>query len=743
MALRRPWPASPGGRSCVAACAATAPQRAAEPAWHRRERRRRAAARTLLRVADAARLLGDHHSAQRPSSGGDASGASGAMPNGRFGNQAATRGGAGSGPNGRNGGAIGGGGRDAGGGPRPWDCGICGLTANWPSRLRCRECGAHPPGCPPSGGQRGGGGGRGGGNGGGRGGPATGGNGNSGGGTRGGSGGGGTPTLAPAQPTFAQRQLQRQQQETRESRRLADERRKAQDLQAEVNRLQRELASRSRGRGGNEDADDLGDDDGDGMDTSDDQYATWSEEERQRQVELTRSSLPYLEQRFGAESAELAQAKAEIEALQRASREAKPYRTHRAQLERRKARLENQQERDGEEVEQLQAQIDAAQERMGKLREAMDERAKTIDSVGAELKELLRRALAENEDQQTPAAASPPAPAPRAEAWGAVEATLSDLADNGQLPAEQKQQLTSFLSLFRQVATNVLASSGGAALATPPACGPRWAAGARKAATEAAAANTAQDKSGGQRGQGAADGKSGDGAQAHPSTPVVPQPATPSQAQQQGTTNGGASSSSSGGGPTGGLLAMPTVLGPKQQASPTRPQPRAGAGKDAEDRETRDASRRQRSNSCSREARKSEAARATAGGMAPAPATAQAAITGASNEVPSNGNLAEAAGHHDGTGATTQGTTATGAANSEGTREVRIATDASEAESGVDDMELWSDAGDCDTAEIDMEIREGETEKDRRARVGAFFKERIRARMGKTGRGVRKPRKGD
>ncbi len=41
-------------------------QRALEPAWHRRQRRRRASARVLLRLADAARTLGTHHSAQRP-----------------------------------------------------------------------------------------------------------------------------------------------------------------------------------------------------------------------------------------------------------------------------------------------------------------------------------------------------------------------------------------------------------------------------------------------------------------------------------------------------------------------------------------------------------------------------------------------------------------------------------------------------------------------------------------------------
>ncbi len=545
-------------------------------------------------------------------------------------------------------------------------------------------------------------------------------------------------------PTFAQRQIQRQQQEARENRRLAEERRKAQDLQAEVNRLQRELAARGKGGCGQDDGDDMVDEEGDGMDTAEDQYAAWTEEDRQRQIDLTRNSLPYLEQRFGAESSEFAQAKGEIEALQRASREAKPYRTHRAQLERRKARLEAQQERDGEEVEKLQEQIDAAQERMGKVREAMDDRAKNIESVSAELKELLRKALAEDDDQQTPAAAPPPAAAPRAEAWGAVEATLSELATSGRLPAEQTQQLASFLTLYRQVATNVLASPGGATLATPPSSGPSWAARARKAASEAAAAKAPQDAGGGHGRQGGTDGKSGDRTQAQPTTPLVPQPAASSQPQAPAATMGGAAASSGGGGPTPGLLAMPTVLGPRQQASPTRPQPRAGAGRDAEDGEARDANRRQRSSSCSREARKSEAAKGVAGNAALGPAATPGAAGGdGGNDNTRDNDVGAVAGRGDGIGAVVQDGATGGAAASGGTRELRIGTDASGDESGADDMELWTDAEDGDAAEVDMEKREGESEKDRRARVGAFFKERMRAKLGKAGKGVLRSRKGN
>ncbi len=56
--------------SRAAAAGATRPN--GEPAWHRRARRARGHARTLLRVAGAGALLSNHHSAQRPSRGGEA-----------------------------------------------------------------------------------------------------------------------------------------------------------------------------------------------------------------------------------------------------------------------------------------------------------------------------------------------------------------------------------------------------------------------------------------------------------------------------------------------------------------------------------------------------------------------------------------------------------------------------------------------------------------------------------------------
>jgi hypothetical protein len=126
----------------------------------------------------------------------------------------------------------------------------------------------------------------------------------------------------------------------------------------------------------------------------------------------------------------------------------------------------------------------------------------------------------------------------------------------------------------------------------------------------------------------------------------------------------------------------------------------------------------------------------------PAPAATQGAATaGPTSGTPGGGDLTETAAHHDAAGTAVQGPGAAGVVHSEGTSEVRIATDASEAESGIDDMELWTDAEDGDAAQVDLEMREGETEKDRRARIGAFFKAKVRARLGRSGKGVRKPHK--
>ncbi len=122
---------------------------------------------------------------------------------------------------------------------------------------------------------------------------------------------------------------------------------------------------------------------------------TMSEEERQKRVETIRNGLGYLELQYGADSTELEKAKHDIEVLQKASREAKPYKTHRAQLEQRKDKLEKQQAKANDEADELLAQVERLQTRLNKTREDMEARAKQIAAVDEELKELLRKALAE------------------------------------------------------------------------------------------------------------------------------------------------------------------------------------------------------------------------------------------------------------------------------------------------------------------------------------------------------------
>ncbi len=584
---------------------------------------------------------------------------------------------------------------------------------------------------------------------------------NGGGTVAGGRGGvGNVAATANMQPTFAQRQIQRQQQDARDQRRAAEERRRAQDLQAEVERLQKELASARKEDGAEEeDAD---------MDTTEDQFATWTEEERQQRIDVVKGGLPYLEILFGADSEEVANAKDQIEALQRASREAKPYRTHRAQLERRKARLDSQQERDAEEAEQLQQQIEAAQERLANVRGTMEERTKNIEKVDAELKELLRKALAED-DEAGAAAAPTAASAPRAQAWSTVEATLSELASSAHVPADQAQQLAGFLALFRQVATNVLASPGGAALATPPT--QRWGTTATKkmaGTTDTAAAatgagdtkrkvegtaNGADAKGGG--GNSSASGSGGNGA-AQPATPQAQVPRTPTQRPHGEGPAGTGATSSGGSNATGQTTAKPAHEGLLQ--SPAEQQLWPGGGRRTHGKEDDSTGRRQRSNSCTREQRKAEAGRAAAAALGATAATrgGEARLNSA-NEVDSGAGTATNA---DGAGAMANAAmdpaTDTGgiAGGSAGASQVQIGTDASEgdADSGLSDVELWSDSEFAGAADVDMDARDGETDEQRKARISKFFKDRMQERARKAKkegrwtratRTVRRPRKGE
>ncbi len=410
----RPIAASVSAR-VGAGCPLATARRCAEPAWHRRQRRQRGAARVLLRLAGAANLLHGHHSAQ----GG--SRAASAMPNGRAGNLPSF----------------------GGNGQSPlsarWDCHACGIEANFASRNRCRACGIHRPSAIGNGGRAGNGGGSGGGSGGGIGPVNRWRNGVGGGGGGGSRQGVGTTAAAGATTTLAQRQVQAQAQHDQNvHRQLADARRREENLRAENRRLQRENAAvpaREKANGGEDE------------DMEDDEAHELAEDERKKRIEETRNGIPYLVSRYGEASDEVARARSDLASLERASREAKPYKTHRAQLERRKSRLEKQHERGKQEAEDLLAQIETLQARLNSTNKANDERELAIQAVDEELRELLRRAIADGDnDTSTPASAAPPDPAV---AWQTVTSALETMVKMPGVPQDWAAQLGGLVEQLR------------------------------------------------------------------------------------------------------------------------------------------------------------------------------------------------------------------------------------------------------------------------------------------------------
>ncbi len=196
--------------------------------------------------------------------------------------------------------------------------------------------------------------------------------------------------------TLAERQLQRQRDELRTQKKKSDN---------EVRRLREEnarlaaaadAARSASGSAAREDAN--GDEDPEGGDDDMDcaeAYASWTESERREQLEVSRGGLAYAIKRHGEHSEEADVVRAEIEALQRATRDAKPFRAHRSLLERRRDKLRRQQERDGEAIERVQSEIEEQQSKLQELQKAVADRTKALASVEDELTELVKRALAE------------------------------------------------------------------------------------------------------------------------------------------------------------------------------------------------------------------------------------------------------------------------------------------------------------------------------------------------------------
>ncbi len=380
----------------------TAPQRLGEPAWHRRARRQRGNARALLRIAAASDLLAAHHSRQRFPS---------AMPN------AAPRGkGSGGGKGGGKG--AGGGGFGVNGDGGRWDCRICDIEGNFGWRTRCRECEAY---------------------------------------RKKGEGG----PLAPSRgPTLAERQVRQQSQAQKQQQREASATERK--LRAEVERLQGQLSASKASSKGDRPAEDAGGggaDEGDAeMDDLDpaEAYSTWTEEERRKQIEVSRAGLTYAVGKFGESSAEASSIRDEIASLERASRGAKPFKAHRSLLERRRDRLRTRIRKDEEEIEKVEAERDALQKKLEELRGSVAERNVTLRQVEDELAELIKRALAEGDA----AGEAGKQEEGNAAAWSAqaASAALQNLASRPGIPPE----FAMLLAHVHKAAVALAEAAGGA-----------------------------------------------------------------------------------------------------------------------------------------------------------------------------------------------------------------------------------------------------------------------------------------
>ncbi len=248
--------------------------------------------------------------------------------------------------------------------------------------------------------------------------------------------------------TLAERQVHQQRtanhQQQQQKRRDDAERKK---LKEEVEKLRELVASRTSPQpnavGG--DAEEGGEEMDEGA-----PYAAWSEEERAKRLELAKGGLAYAIEAQGEDSAQAENCRREIAELQRASREAKPFKAHRAQLERRRERLRGQQERDEEAIEKAQSEIKQLQDKVETLKAATAERAKTLAEVTEELKTIVKKAL--DEEAEGEPTTRPPW-AQEASPWKAMSAAISGLAGQPGVPAE----FTALLQHVQQVAAAIAA----------------------------------------------------------------------------------------------------------------------------------------------------------------------------------------------------------------------------------------------------------------------------------------------
>ncbi len=348
------------------------------------------------------------------------------MPNGASRGKGSSGGG---GKGGKGGGGGGKGGGTAGDGPA-WDCHFCGLPSNFGWRLRCRGCDAVRRGKNASGGV--------------------------------------IPAPADAsrggqQPTLAERQMRQMREEHRKQRRADEEEKK--QLKEALSRLRTETSNcRAKGPG---EEDGEGEGDGEDVDMPANAFSSWTEEERQKKLEEARGGLAYLVGKYGEDSEEANATREEISSIQRASRDAKPFKAHRGLLERKRERLRDKQSRDEAEVARITTELEDLEAKRKSLRTTMEERNKQIVQVEEELAELVRKALAEGDaageagrgDEESTAA------------WTAQSATaiLQSMAAKPGVPPEFAALLAHVVQAAQAIANATAAAS--------PAAGPKPAEG--------------------------------------------------------------------------------------------------------------------------------------------------------------------------------------------------------------------------------------------------------------------------
>ncbi len=408
------WPCHRCFSQCSLCRCVSTTQRQGEPAWHRRQRRERGNARALLRVAAAAHLTSCHHSGQRQARSWRRAAASidpsaAPMPNGGKGG----KGGKSTGGKGAQGDHA----SSMGAGPRhgDWACTICGIPDNRSWRARCRICDAY----------------------------------------RNKSMAKALEAAGKQQQSLAERQLQQQRTSQQNQRREDSEKKKLKEANAKLAAEVAALKSRQAEQPAADADEDEDMEEGDGDDVS---FAAMSEEARARRLELAKGGLAYATERFGDGSTAAAELRQEIAKIQRASREAKPFKAHRAQLERRREKLERQQERDECDIAKAEEEISELQGRVETLRAAVQARAAAISEVSTELTELVRRSITDCPEDSNNGTTGEREETP----WGRMSSAIKGLETLPGIPAE-------FATLLARVQEVAAAMATAASSASPPA----------------------------------------------------------------------------------------------------------------------------------------------------------------------------------------------------------------------------------------------------------------------------------